>query len=173
MKTDEYGRVSLSEPEIFEALYNGQLDSLEKIFVDSPDAIEQFNRAREENTDHISKLTALPALDISVAEFDQQQQAKWFIPDEYKNFDIAQWLLEQCKTDQERDRVVEELELFIQHNMIEVLQYLKYLVDTMRKNQVVWGVGRGSSVASYCLYLLGVHRVNSLKFDLDIKEFLR
>jgi len=34
-------------------------------------------------------------------------------------------------------------------------------------------VGRGSSVASYCLYLLGVHKINSLKFDLDIKEFLK
>ena len=57
--------------------------------------------------------------------------------------------------------------------MIEVLKYLKYLVDTMRQHKILWGVGRGSSVASFCLYLLGVHRINSLKYNLDITEFLR
>ena len=54
-----------------------------------------------------------------------------------------------------------------------LLCYLKYLVDTMREHNIVWGVGRGSSVASYCLYLLGVHKINSIKFELDIKEFLK
>jgi DNA polymerase III alpha subunit len=66
-----------------------------------------------------------------------------------------------------------ELSMFIHHNLIDVLKYLKYLVDTMRSNNVVWGVGRGSSVASYCLYLLDVHKIDSLKYDLDIKEFLK
>ena len=57
--------------------------------------------------------------------------------------------------------------------MLDLLFYLKYLVDTMRGNSIVWGVGRGSSVASYVLYLLGVHKVDSIKYDLDINEFLR
>jgi DNA polymerase III alpha subunit len=43
----------------------------------------------------------------------------------------------------------------------------------MRKNKIVWGVGRGSSVASYVLFLIGIHKVNSLKYNLDIKEFLK
>jgi DNA polymerase III alpha subunit len=34
-------------------------------------------------------------------------------------------------------------------------------------------VGRGSSVASYVLYLLGVHRIDSMFYDLDPSEFLR
>jgi DNA polymerase III alpha subunit len=50
---------------------------------------------------------------------------------------------------------------------------MKYLVDTLRKNIIVWGVGRGSSVASYILYLIGVHRIDSLYYDLDIAEFLK
>jgi DNA polymerase III alpha subunit len=37
----------------------------------------------------------------------------------------------------------------------------------------VWGVGRGSSVASYVLFLIGVHRIDSMKYNLDYKEFLR
>ena len=51
--------------------------------------------------------------------------------------------------------------------------FMKYLVDTLRKNNIIWGVGRGSSVASYVLYLLGVHRIDSLYYDLDITEFLK
>ena len=43
----------------------------------------------------------------------------------------------------------------------------------MIEHQVIWGVGRGSSVASYVLYKLGVHRVDSMYYDLDPQEFLR
>ena len=43
----------------------------------------------------------------------------------------------------------------------------------VRANQVLWGLGRGSSVSSYVLYLLGVHRINSLYYDLPIEEFLK
>jgi len=43
----------------------------------------------------------------------------------------------------------------------------------MQENKVIWGVGRGSSVASYVLYLIGVHRVNSMYYNLDVGEFLR
>ena len=84
-----------------------------------------------------------------------------------------QWLIDQCKTEEERTRVDEELTLFIQHGMFDLLFYLKYLVDTMRENNIVWGVGRGSSVASYVLYLIGVHKVDSIKYQLDINEFLK
>jgi DNA polymerase III alpha subunit len=43
----------------------------------------------------------------------------------------------------------------------------------MRKENIVWGVGRGSSVASYVLYLIGVHKIDSLYYNLDVEEFLR
>ena len=37
---------------------------------------------------------------------------------------------------------------------------MKYLVDTMRNNNIVWGVGRGSSVGSFVLYKIGINRIN-------------
>jgi DNA polymerase III alpha subunit len=95
------------------------------------------------------------------------------MPEEYKDFPIVDWLYNQCKTEEELKRVDAELLLFIQHGMFDLLFYLKYLVDTMRANQIVWGVGRGSSVASYVLYLLGIHKVDSIKYKLDIHEFLK
>jgi DNA polymerase III alpha subunit len=54
-----------------------------------------------------------------------------------------------------------------------LLKYLKYLVDVMTENKIIWGVGRGSSVASYVLYKLGVHRIDSMFYNLDVHEFLR
>jgi DNA polymerase III alpha subunit len=86
--------------------------------------------------------------------------------------DIEGFLVDQCPK-QNYDRLIDELVLFRQHNMIDLLRYLKYLVDTMRSKNILWGVGRGSSVASYCLYLLGIHKVDSVKYNLDIKEFLK
>jgi DNA polymerase III alpha subunit len=108
-----------------------------------------------------------------VEEFDKSLQEKWFIPDSYKDFDIAKYILDQCKTDEELQRAGQELLLFFERDMFPLLTYLKYLVDTMRKHNVIWGVGRGSSVASFVLFLLGVHKINSLYYDLNIDEFLK
>jgi len=63
--------------------------------------------------------------------------------------------------------------MYQERDLFDLLRYLKYLVDRMSENNMIWGVGRGSSVASYVLYLLGVHRIDSLYYDLDPAEFLR
>jgi hypothetical protein len=91
----------------------------------------------------------------------------------YKEYPVASYLLDLCKTAEETARVEMELKLFEKHGMMNLLCFLKYLVDKLRENTILWGVGRGSSVASYCLYLLGVHKINSLKYNLDIREFLK
>jgi DNA polymerase III alpha subunit len=87
--------------------------------------------------------------------------------------DIAEYVISLCKTDAQLVRVAEELVLFQDQNLFELLKYLKYLVDVIAENNIVCGVGRGSSVASYVLYLLGVHRIDSMQYGLDIREFLR
>jgi DNA polymerase III alpha subunit len=109
----------------------------------------------------------------SINDFDDSLQQNWHMPEEYKNMDIALFILNQCKNEAELQRAGEELFLFQERGMFPLLQYLKYLVDTMRQENIVWGVGRGSSVASFVLFLLGVHRINSLYYDLSIDEFLK
>ena len=95
------------------------------------------------------------------------------MPEEYKSLDIAEYTLSLCDSDAKLQRCGEELLLFQERNLFDLLRYLKYLVDTLRANRMIWGVGRGSSVASYVLYLLGVHRIDSMFYDLDAREFLR
>jgi DNA polymerase III alpha subunit len=170
VKTNQYGQVELAETQAFDALYNKTITNLNGIYIDHPN---QYNTAVKTNADSMDLLYSLPEQTVSIQEFDQSLQKQWFIPDEYKNFEIVGFLLDQTTNETEYQRVVEELELFYQHNMVDLLIYLKYLVDTMKDNNIVWGVGRGSSVASYCLYLLNVHRIDSIKYNLDIKEFFR
>lgn len=173
MKINDYGQVTITTDEAFQSLYTGKISTLESVFIDDDLEISKYNAARSVNADRISDLRPLPASNLSIQDFDKINQSDWFMPGEYKDFDIAGFLLDQCHTEEQTDRVVDELALYFQYNMIDVLRYCKYLVDTMRSNNVVWGVGRGSSVASYCLYLLGVHKIDSIKFDLDINEFLK
>ena len=173
MKTTDLGQVILSEQDIFQGLYSGKITSLSGLNIDDAAVVEQFNTARKQNADPVPDLTLFEQTVDNIKEFDSKNQENWFMGESYKDMDIAKWLVEQCTTAEELDRVGQELMLFVQHDMIEVLKYLKYLVDTMRQNNIVWGVGRGSSVASYCLYLIGVHKVNSIKYELDIHEFLK
>ena len=95
------------------------------------------------------------------------------MPDSYADFDIAKFVLDQCQNGAELQRAGEELLIYQERDMFTLLRYLKYLVDTMRANKIVWGVGRGSSVSSFFLFLIGVHKINSLYYDLPIDEFLK
>ena len=100
------------------------------------------------------------------------------IPAYYKELDVEQYVRNLIPESGDSDmsvkaRVDMELDEFKARNLYPVLQLLIYIIDTMRKNNLVWGVGRGSSVASYVLYLIGVHKVNSLKYNLDLREFLK
>lgn len=173
MKIDKYGQALISTEEAFQALYNNKLSSLKDVYVDDDKTIDHYNTACDINADKIPRLQKLLDKGLSIEEFDRKNQSQWYMPQEYLNFDIESWLTEQCNTDTKMIRLQNELVLFRQLNMIDLLRYLKYLVDTMRKHNIVWGVGRGSSVASYALYLIGIHKIDSIKFNLDINEFLR
>jgi DNA polymerase III alpha subunit len=173
MRITTHGTVVLTEPDILEGLYSKDLEDLGGVVVDDPQLVEQFNQAAISNADKFSPISVFEEIKVSIEEFDRINQSKWFMPQEYQDLDVGRWLLGQCDTDQERQRVEQELGIYDQYQMTMLLNYLKYLVDTMRSNNIVWGVGRGSSVASYCLYLIGVHKIDSLAFDLDIHEFLK
>lgn len=172
MEINKYGAVFVNEQELFECLYSGKSIDLTNLYLDNGTHFK-FNAAVKTNKDSFNKINIYSDPEESLELFDQANQCEWFMPEEYSSLQLEQWLLDKCKSDIERQRVKNELSLFIQYNMFDLLFYLKYLVDTMRSNNIVWGVGRGSSVASYVLYLIGVHKINSIKYDLDIKEFLK
>lgn len=170
MQRDAYGQVSVTTEDLVDLIYRDPEVKLENYLVEDPD---EYNRSIKQTAAEFDSLIKYHAPNISLDEFDQQNQKAWMMPEDYKNLDIAKWLLDQCKTQAELQRVGEELLLFLDRNLFDLLRYLKYLVDTMRKHNIVWGVGRGSSTASYVLYLLGVHKINSIYYDIPINDFLK
>lgn len=149
--------VKATEETGIEILYRGQ--SLDGIPFES---VELYNKVCDE-------------LDLPPISSEANWSKDFCIPERYKTLDVEGYISSIPHADGPagQARVELELELFRTRNLFPVLQTLIYIVDTMRKNDIVWGVGRGSSVASYCLYLMGIHRINSLKYNLDIHEFLK
>jgi hypothetical protein len=170
MKYDAYGRSFTDSTKLCDLLYKNPSLDLSLFLVEDP---QEFNKSRSELHADVPNLFGYVTLADSVEEFDLRFQRKWHMPNEYKELDIAEHILSLCTQDYELQRVAEELLLYQERDLFDLLRYLKYLVDTLRKNNLVWGVGRGSSVASYVLFLLGVHKINSLYYDLSIDEFLK
>lgn len=168
MLTDLYGQPIFEEEDLCALFLQEPSRQLSNVLVSK---VVTFDPDLE--LENLPKLILYQDPKISLAEFDEEKQNKWWMPEEYYSLDIAKWVLDQCKNEEELQRAGDELLKYNERNMFTLLQYLKYLVDTMRKHNIVWGVGRGSSVASFVLYLIGIHKINSLFYDLDINEFLK
>jgi DNA polymerase III alpha subunit len=163
MNTDKFGNVIYNVNDVVELIYADREDVLGKIYTDNS---KEFKNLPTKKID-------LNIYNIDIEEFDKVCQSEWLMPDEYKNLNIVEFVLDQTANEEQYQRAVEELTEYENRNMFNLLRWLKYVVDTCRSNNIVWGVGRGSSVASYVLYLLGVHRIDSIKYRLEWQEFLR
>ena len=171
MKQNNYGEMIFNEDDVCDLLMQGRNPaSLNRMLVDSSVNIEHMVDFVDRMPEFI-KHAGDPNVRMNV--FDQQAQARWHMPEEYKTLDIAEYILGLCTTEAELQRVGKELLLYQERDLFNLLRYLKYLVDVMTTNKVIWGVGRGSSVASYVLYKLGVHRIDSMFYKLEPEEFLR
>lgn len=168
--TDAYGNVWFSEDDLLDALYRGHAIDL-CLAIPSEDVSNYNKYNKVYGTPHKGLMTTFDDSQ-PVEDFHRSRQV-WIMPDKYREIDLPNWFSTKISTPEEQHRVDEELALYTARDLLDLLRLMIYLTTTMRENNVVWGVGRGSSVASYCLYLIGVHRINSLKYNLDIKEFLK
>jgi DNA polymerase III alpha subunit len=169
MQIDKYGQQIYTQNDICNLMLQDPTRIITNMLVDKNITFDDIFV----DINNIPKLYQYNNPNVDIQDFDNKNQNNWMMPDVYKELDIALFVLNQCKTDAELQRAGQELILFQERGMFPLLQYLKYLVDTMRKHNLVWGVGRGSSVASFVLFLIGVHKINSLYYDLSIDEFLK
>lgn len=170
MKYDQYGQAYTNSNELCNLLYRNPNLDISRFQVE--DSLE-YNRSVAELHAELDLLDSYHEINQTIEEFDSNLQRNWHMPQEYRDMDIAAYVLNLCHQEHELQRVGKELLLYQERDLFDLLRYLKYLVDTLRKNNVVWGVGRGSSVASYVLFLIGVHKIDSLYYNLDIEEFLK
>ena len=173
MQTNKFGQIVLDQEDLFDLIMQGQDISVMPCVTVHESVNVQHLIQQVPNADSLLTWQSAGQDDLTVQQFDRDCQSKWHMPQQYQELDIAEHVISLCQTQTQLQRVAQELLLFQDRNLFDLLRYLKYLVDTMRANNVIWGVGRGSSVSSYVLYLLGVHQVDSVFYDLDIQEFLR
>jgi len=171
MKRDEYGTIGLTQDEIIEKLRTDASFNFENLFVIDGG---KYLQARMDSYLEMPTIYTwgLPYSE-SIVEYHSKLQEFWLMPASYQEFDIASWIMSLCKTNEEIERVNTELELYREFKLINLLRYLKYLREIADKHKIVWGVGRGSSCASFVLFLMRIHRVDALYYKLSINEFLR
>lgn len=145
---------------LIQGVLNHGPDILDNVVIDDYSKIEDY--LKKITLEHLNYPIPKSSVDFDL----------WFIPEEYKTMDIEKFLVDLCPTEN-LQRLELEISLFKKHNMLNVLKTIKYVVDTLRSNNIVWGVGRGSSVASYALYLIGAHKIDSIKYKLPIEEFFK
>lgn len=134
------------------------------------DVVKQFNANVSKDQELRVKQTVRPL------------SFEWNIPDQYKALDVREYLfdklVETTKGISEEEfseralRVINELSLYEKRDLFDVLRAIIYVINTLTETNSVWGVGRGSSVSSYVLYLIGAHDVDSFAYGLDIEDFL-
>ena len=173
MKLDNLGLPRFADRDIIELIYKGNGNKISGIFAESSAEVKLFNKIMEDLRSGI-QINEYQPMEIEREEFDGILQNEWFMPAKYKNLNIEEYLSTIVSVKSPEWKVVsEELAEFKKRNMYPLLQFLVYLVDFMRENNIVWGVGRGSSVASYVLYAIGIHKINPIQYGLDWREFLR
>ena len=169
IKINDHGDCIFKEQDVIDLLYTDPTFDISKLFFEDT---ETYNNSLKELGIDLPIINTAPDRE-SLEEFDNKNINNWHMPEKYYQINVLEWLLDKCQNQEEKDRVEMEYKLFEKKQFLKVLQFLMYFVDTLRANNVVWGVGRGSSVASFCLFLIGVHKINPLLYNLDITEFLR
>jgi len=123
--------------------------------------------------------------ELLVKENVSTLSTEWLTPTEYKAINTTTYILRKLYdevninnfTDSDikkrLDRVNYELHMWEKYNLIPLLQQLIFIIDTFNKNNIIWGTGRGSSCCCYILYLIGLHNVDSILYELDTKEFFK
>lgn len=143
-----------------------------KIFCESvTEALQQYNRLVP-SRDKIKQKTNF-----------ELESVDWTIPEKYLNLDIKQEVVNRFtdylshsnfseeEISKRNIRLIHELKLFEDNDLFPILKVLLYVIDCFKRENIVWGIGRGSSVSSYILYIIGVHDVDSVLFDLPLSDF--
>ncbi len=158
-------------PSDLESLFMQNID-IGSIAVTEVDAnVSKFNKLSP------TKVGLKTEVDAEKISFD------WNIPDGYKSLDVEQYVMNEAAKklsrysgidlDKRLNRLKEELKEYKSRDLFPVVQTLIYIIDQFKNNNIVWGVGRGSSCASYVLYILDVHSVDVIKYNIPLIEFFK
>ena len=90
MKTDSLGIPRFSNKDLIDMIYSGHIDKCHVVLCDPDDDVYKFNKAMRE--EGLTELTTYIPLDVDQKTFDGACQGEWFMPDEYKQLNVLNWL---------------------------------------------------------------------------------
>lgn len=111
------------------------------------------------------------SLNVDSCPTVEERAKQWLV--DLPNIEVRSYLINLCIDDIEKDRINLEMDLYEERGLIDILKLMIFLVDYFRINKIVWGIGRGSSCSSFVLFKIGVHKINSIRYGLEIKDFLK
>jgi DNA polymerase III alpha subunit len=165
--------VSIVEPDQVEALLRrGAIPSQLRVVYETPE-IEAFNR-------QVSLAERLMEFEPEPLSF----KFTWQLPPEFLSLDVEEHVsvvfgerlpalgYDSAQTETAITRVAQELGEFKRRGLDDLLRTIIYVLHRFKETNQVWGVGRGSSCASFILFLLGLHVVDPIKFDVPLEEFM-
>lgn len=168
---NKYGQTVMSSNDLRDLILQGR--NISHLYVSEDEETELYQKFQSSLLPDMITFLDTPEESLSIDDFHNKCAGEWIFPIIYQNVDVHLWLLDKCNNETEVERVNEEYILYAERDLIMLLRFFIYFIDHMRKNKFVWGVGRGSSVSSFILYLIGVHRVNSIKYNLSISDYLK
>lgn len=168
---NEYGDVVVGRDDAINYLLEG--NDIDGIMVDDEDEVTHYERMTDLIDSDMPSINSVPEYKYEPSKYLKRLSQQWLIPSEYVYMDIITYLVKKCTNDVEKQRVANELVEFEKRNELDILKVMVYIVDAFRKNGIIWGVGRGSSVSCFCLYLIGINKINPLEYDISYTEFFK
>lgn len=168
---NDYGDIVISRDDAINHILEGS--DIDGIIIDDEDEVAHYNHMKHVIDSTLPTINAPVEYKTSPDNHLKRLSNKWTIPSNYIYMDIVSYLIERCTTDVEKVRVTEELVEFEKRKELDILKVMVYIVDKFRENNIVWGVGRGSSVSCFCLYLIGINKINPLVYDISYTEFFK
>lgn len=154
----------MSTEELIDEMLSGNM--VNNITLTDSDELELYNET--------CKRYGEEPLRLDVKQTKLSDLAKeWLIPQEFLDIDPVEFLISKCTTEEQLIRVQDEILEFHKRDQLIIINLMIYIVSVLRENKIVWGVGRGSSVASYCLFLIGINKIDPLKYGIDYREFFK
>jgi hypothetical protein len=128
MKQNKFGELIFAETDVMDLVMQGyNVDSLKHMVVDQTVNLEELVM-HVERPESLLTWTFPYDQGTSVPEFHLTQQMNWRMPEEYKQLDIAAYILGLC-TAEELQRCGEELLLYQERNLFDLLKFNCLVAD--------------------------------------------
>lgn len=170
-----------TELKLYNLWYDGTLECKAADVEQWISKVPEGRLAVDKVTPSIKQYNMIAAKPIKIKTECKPLDFSWNIPAKYQDLDLKKYLIDQLMKEDHNDRgmtnrisrTLSELKVYEKQGLIQMLKCLVYVVETFTEQEIVWGVGRGSSVSSYILYLIGVHDIDCVEFDLPFSDFMK